>query len=75
LNIEAQIEFDNLEFFQQGQQTIVRKGYLGGRFLKLDKVKHDRTILEVYSALASIEFFHVLWVNSTWIETSQLYHH
>jgi hypothetical protein len=52
--VAVMIEFDNWSFFWQAQRTIVRKGRLGGRFLKLDKVKHDLTILEVYTALASI---------------------
>lgn len=31
-----QLEFDSMESFRQAQRTIVRKGRLGGRYLKLD---------------------------------------
>lgn len=37
-----QLEFDNLEGFRQAQRTIVRHGRLGGRFLKLDRVKSTK---------------------------------
>ena len=34
-----QIEFDTMEAFRQAQRLIVRRGRLGGRYLKLDLVR------------------------------------
>lgn len=37
--LNRQIEFDNMEAFRVAQRTLVRRGRLGGRFMKLEAVR------------------------------------